>query len=195
MASIRWTANRTAISGQDYALHCPFAGYPILSITWYRNSQVDAYKSICCENVLHLCTFLIPMCRSYGKQTNFGYFLTVLWKLPQSIPLLIVANILAWSVGLRLQVLKGPSTWMLFVISLHIEYLIESEKLTTNNTIVSRTSCDWTFQFSLPSPRWRQDSGDLLHLSWGPSHANYLVQRWPPNRQPFERRDANGRVP
>ena len=44
VAAVRWTANRTAVSGQDYALHCPFSGYPILSITWSRNNQVPTLQ-------------------------------------------------------------------------------------------------------------------------------------------------------
>ena len=39
--SVRWTANRTAVAGSDFVLHCPFSGYPILSISWYRHGQVD----------------------------------------------------------------------------------------------------------------------------------------------------------
>lgn len=48
IASIRWAGNKTAVANQDYHLHCPFAGYPILSITWHRGGQVgriDSYIS------------------------------------------------------------------------------------------------------------------------------------------------------
>ena len=40
MASIRYTANRTAVAGRDYVLNCPYSGYPIQSIQWYRQGQV-----------------------------------------------------------------------------------------------------------------------------------------------------------
>lgn len=40
MASIRWTANRTAVAGRDYVLNCPYSGYPIQSIQWYRQGHV-----------------------------------------------------------------------------------------------------------------------------------------------------------
>lgn len=48
MAVIRWTANRTAVSGEDYFLACPYGGYPIVSITWSRNGQVSYFKIIKC---------------------------------------------------------------------------------------------------------------------------------------------------
>lgn len=40
MASIRWTANRTAVAGRDYVVNCPYSGYPIQSIQWYRQGLV-----------------------------------------------------------------------------------------------------------------------------------------------------------
>ncbi len=39
--AIRWIGNKTAVAGQDYYLDCPFAGYPVQSITWFRAGQVS----------------------------------------------------------------------------------------------------------------------------------------------------------
>lgn len=38
---IRWAGNKTAVAGQDYNLDCPFAGYPVQSVTWLRAGQVS----------------------------------------------------------------------------------------------------------------------------------------------------------
>lgn len=37
---IRWAGNKTAVAGQDYNLDCPFAGYPVQSVTWLRAGQL-----------------------------------------------------------------------------------------------------------------------------------------------------------
>jgi hypothetical protein len=41
--AIRWAGNKTAVAGQDYHLDCPFAGYPVQSITWFRGGQVSLF--------------------------------------------------------------------------------------------------------------------------------------------------------
>lgn len=51
--AIRWAGNKTAVAGQDYYLDCPFAGYPVQSISWLRGGQVSFkfdYHPLVCFN-------------------------------------------------------------------------------------------------------------------------------------------------